>query len=203
MPRPSGHLYLPFLKSLQEARPPLPLRPLPLRRSLPCLSHSRAACRYPAAHRAGIAGYRMIHGLGRMSNGRFPAKRKGSARGEWTAPQALRSIVYCYPAPGFRRPLHGVANAFHAIPFRKAGRRLLAFHHRFDKLVGFDGFQFAVPDVHPGNVPGHFPVEMRGAGVDRLKAPSLVGVAGQAHLQLVEPLVVEVEVAHRTVELPR
>lgn len=109
--------------------------------------------------------------------------------------RALRSIVHRYPTSGFRRPFHGIANAFHSIPFCEAGRRLPAFYHRFDKLVGFDGFQFAVPNVHSGNVPGHFPVKMRGAGVDCLKAPSVVGVAGQTHLQLVESLVVEVEAA--------
>ena len=117
--------------------------------------------------------------------------------------QALPSIVHRYPTSGFRRPFHGIANAFHSIPFCEAGRRLPAFYHRFDKLVGFDGFQFAVPNVHSGNVPGHFPVKMRGAGVDCLKAPSVVGVAGQTHLQLVESLVVEVEAAQSAVKLYR
>ena len=36
-------------------------------------------------------------------------------------------------------------------------------------------------------------MKMRGAGVDCLKAPSVVGVTSQTHLQLVESLVVKVE----------
>ena len=46
-------------------------------------------------------------------------------------------------------------------------------------------------------------MKMRGAGVDCLKAPSVVGVAGQTHLQLVESLVVEVEAAQSAVKLYR
>src|SRR5699024_10406838 len=94
-----------------------------------------------------------------------------------------------------------VAHPVNLIAGGKAGGGLLAAGNRLTQLVGLDGLELAVADVHAGNVPGAVPVGMGGAGVDGLEAPSVVGVLGEADLQLVEALVVPVEGALGAVNL--
>ena len=88
------------------------------------------------------------------------------------APRGMLLLIgYFFPAARFGGPFHGVADTLHPIAFGEAGGRPLTLHHGLDELVGLDGLQLPVPDVHAGDVPGHLAVEVGGAGVDGLEAP--------------------------------
>ena len=105
------------------------------------------------------------------------------------------------PFTGFRGFHNSVANLFDLVANLEVGGGLFAFYDRFDEVVNFDGLQFAIADIHTGNVPGNFSVEVGGTGIDRLEAAAVVGVFCEADLQLVEALIVKIERTFGSVEL--
>ena len=87
---------------------------------------------------------------------------------------AVITLVDLHPLFGDSRFGNGVADTVDAIACREAGGGLLAAGDALAQLIGFDGLQFSVANVHAGNIPSTLAVGMCGAGIDGLETATVV-----------------------------